>query len=504
MITLQHLEKVLGFAANILRGKLDTIDSFNLLVRLLLLKRLCDVFEEANMIEKTTDNDELVYSIPSSHRFFIPNDALWKNLNLAYRYSYSYPCIGNAFNEAVSHIEAKNKELYKVFTSFDFNKIYKRLGYQDGNETLHQLIMEFSHLNLQNSNLAELHLLGKASNFLIENFVANSVKDVGMYYTPQNLTELLVRLIDIQKGMSVCDPTCGIGGFLVACANRVRNLEEKSNDVLLYGQEKDFNIWAIAKINLLLHDIFDDCDIQWGDTIRDPKLLQDNKLMLFDRVIADLPFGAEKSGYEFDYFDYNSRFRYGIPPKYSTEFAIIQHILATLKETGKAGVIVTLGVLFRSGKEGLIRQRIVEDDLIEAVIGLPANLLYGTGILTAILIFNRKKVEERKNKILFIDASNQYEKSRSKNYLRLEDINHIVTAYQAFVDEQGYAKVVTLEDLAANDYMLNINRYILPCNLEKKEIDIETELFKLRELEAKRTLAENDMNKYLRELGINI
>ena len=259
----------------------------------------------------------------------------------------------------------------------------------------------------------------------------------------------------------------------------------------------------MAKINLLLHGIFD-FDIRLGDTIRDPKLVQNDKLILFDRVIANPPFNLNNCGYKYADFDYYSRFRYGIPPKNRSNFAFIQHILATLKEAGKAGVIVPFGVLFRGGKEGLIRQRIVKDDLIEAVIGLPANLLFGAGIPIAVLIFNRKKVEERKNKILFIDASNQYEKSHNQNYLPSEGISQIIAFYQSFTNQEGYAKVIALEELAANDYMLNINRYILPCNLENKEIDIETKLTKLDELEAKRALAENDMNKYLRELGVNV
>jgi type I restriction enzyme M protein len=497
MITLQDLEERLWIAAEILRGKLNANEYIHYLLRLLLFKRLCDVFEEeAEIIEKKTDNHELAWNTPNSHQFFIPKNARWKKL-------INYSDIGNELNVAFRDVEASNPRLEGIFTSFDFENKHNLLGYRDGNEALRELIIEFSHLNLRNSNLAKLDLLGRAYDFLIEKFVTNTGKNGGEFYTPQNVTELLVRLLNIQKGMSVCDPTCGTGGFLVACANYVRNKTEKSNDVLLYGQERDLNIWVIAKINLLLHGIFD-FDIRLGDTIRDPKLVQNDKLMLFDRVIASPPFNLDDWGSESANFDYYSRFRYGIPPKSSNIFAFIQHILATLKETGKAGVIVPFGVLFRSGKEGLIRQRIVKDNLIEAVIGLPGNLLFGISIPIAVLIFNRKKAKERNDKILFIDASNQYQKNRSQNYLRSEDIKRIIVCYQNFTNEEEYAKVVALEELAANDYMLNINRYVLPCNLENKEFDIETELMNLDELEAKRALAENDMNKYLRELGVNV
>ncbi|MEA5599263.1 class I SAM-dependent DNA methyltransferase [Rivularia sp. UHCC 0363] len=472
-------------------------ESIHYLLRLLLFKWLCDVFEEeAETIEKKTDNHELAWNTPNSHQFFIPENARWEKL-------INCSDIGNELNLAFRDVEAYNPRLEGIFTSFDFENKHNFLGYRDGNEALRELIIEFSRLNLHNNNLAEPGLLGRISDSLIKIFVAETWKDGGAFCTPQSVTELLVRLLDIQEGMSVCDPTCGTGGFLIACANYVRNKTEESNDVLLYGQERGLNIWVIAKINLLLHGIFD-FDIRLGDTIRDPKLAQKDKLMLFDRVIADPPFNPKNWGYENADFDYYSRFRYGIPPKNSADFAFIQHILATLKETGKAGVIVPFGVLFRSGKEGLIRQRIVKDDLIEAVIGLPANLLYFTGIPIAILIFNRKKVEERKNKILFIDASNQYQKKHKQNYLRSKDIKHIIACYQNFTNEEEYAKVVAIEELAANDYMLNINRYVLPSNLENKIIDIETELTKLNELEAKRALAENDMNKYLRQLGVNV
>lgn len=497
MITLQDLEKQLWIAAEILRGELDANDYINPLLRLLLFKRLCDVFEEeAETIEKKTDNHELAWNTPNSHQFFIPENARWKKL-------INYSDIGNELDVAFRDVEAYNPMLEGIFTSFNFNNKFTRLSYKDNDKALGKLINEFSRLNLRNSNLNGQAILGRACNFLVETFAANTGKAGGMFYTPQNITKLLVRLLDIQKGMSVCDPTCETGSFLVACANYVRNKTEKSNDVLLYGQEKKFNSWAIAKINLLLHDILN-FDIRLGDTIRDPKLVQDNKLMLFDRVIADPPFNLNNWGSESADFDYYSRFRYGIPPKNSADFAFIQHILATLKETGKAGVIVPFGVLFRSGKEGLIRQRIVKDDLIEAVIGLPGNLLFGTGIPIAVLIFNRKKAKERNKKILFIDASNQYEKSHNQNYLRLEDIERIIACYQSFTSKEGYAKVIALEELAANDYMLNINRYVLPSNLESKVTDIEAEIVKLDELEAKRALAENDMNKYLRELGVNV
>lgn len=489
MITLQYLEERFWTMTDILRKDLTLSQSIDYLIRLLLLKRLCDVFEETSMIEERTSNHDLTYPIPSLHQFFIPEYALWKNLHTS-------PDIGRALDTVTRMIEVNNPRLEGIFTSIDFNR------FDDRGRLLNQLVAEFSHLNLQNSNLVEPGLLGRVYDSIIEKFFNRAGRGDDIFFIPQNVTELLVRLLDIQQEMSICDPTCGTGSFLVACANYIKNETGKLNNVLLYGEGNNSQNWVIAKINLLLHDIFD-FDIRRGNIIRDPQLVKDNKLMRFDRVIANPPLNLSWSSENAD-FNYYSRFRYGIPPKNNANFIFIQHILATLKENGKAVVIVPLGVLFRSGKEGLIRKRIIEDDLIEAVIGLPANLLIGTTLPIAILILTHNKVEKRKNKILFIDANNQYQKIRHQNYLPSDAINRIVTVYQSFTNKEGYARVVTLKELAENDYMLNINRYVLPSNSENEEVNIDTKLVKLRELETKRTLAENDMNKYLRELGVDI
>jgi type I restriction enzyme M protein len=288
--------------------------------------------------------------------------------------------------------------------------------------------------------------------------------------------------------------------------------------VLLYGQEVNLESWAIAKINLLLNNLYN-FDIRLGDTLRDPQLVEGNKLMLFDRIIASPPFNV-MWGDEIGKIDKYNRFPYGIPPKNSGDFAFIQHILATLNDTGKAavvvppgvlfrggGVVVRPGVLFRRGTEGEIREKLITADLIEAVIGLPPNLLYGTGIPIVILIFNRKKPEKHKGKILFIDASREYQKGKGRNYLGEQDIAQIVSVYQAFQDlvsledQKGYAKVVSFEELTNNDYNLNIHRYM---ETPKLEVDIPAEITKLRELEAERAEAESEMNECLRALGVKL
>jgi type I restriction enzyme M protein len=334
--------------------------------------------------------------------------------------------------------------------------------------------------------------------------------------------ELLVRLLEPQQDLSLCDPTCGSGSILVEWANQIKqqggDQNSDPNKVLLYGQEVNLESWAIAKINLLLNNLYN-FDIRLGDTLRDPQLVEGNKLMLFDRIIASPPFNV-MWGDEMGKIDKYNRFPYGIPPKNSGDFAFIQHILATLNDTGKAAVVVPPGVLFRGGRvvvrpgvlfrrgtEGEIREKLITADLIEAVIGLPPNLLYGTGIPIVILIFNRKKPEKHKGKILFIDASREYQKGKGRNYLGEQDIAHIVSVYQAFQDRASleepkeYAKVVSFEELTNNDYNLNINRYM---ETPKLEVDIPAEVTKLCELEAKRAEAESEMNECLRALGVKL
>ncbi|MBD2413286.1 hypothetical protein FACHB389_03990 [Nostoc calcicola FACHB-389] len=486
MITLEYLKDILWTAASILRGVSSGDDYINYLFRLLLLKRFSDLFEEESHKAKP--------------RFFLPAISQWNYLQQIPEN------IGQALNEAGRAIETYNpgiKELQGIFINYNFEHNHSQVALIKQDQVLRQLIWHISEIKLQNKYFAKPDLLGKACEYFTAQFAASLGKKSGEFFTPQKVAELLVRLLEPQPGMSICDPCCGLGGILTECIKQIKHLGNKQNDLLLYGQEINQNTFSLAKINLLLHDIFD-FDIRLGDTICEPQLVESGKLMLFDRIISNPPFSVHNWGYDLAKIDVYGRFRYGIPPRGSGDFAFIQHILATLKNTGKAGVVVPLGVLFRGGAESEIRRKIIESDLIESVIGLAPNLFYGTGIPTAILIFNRDKQENRINKVLFIDASNEYQKSRNQNYLREEDVTHIITTYQAFQDEEGYAKVVALEELAANEYILNINRYVLTLKDENEKIDIEAEISKLRELEAQRAEAEKCMNKYLRELGIQL
>jgi len=274
----------------------------------------------------------------------------------------------------------------------------------------------------------------------------------------------------------------------------------KPLNLSLFGQEKNIGTWGICKMNMLLHG-FPDADIRKGDTIRDPKLLVDRQLMLFDRVIANPPFSLDKWGIEVAENDGFGRFRHGVPPKTRGDFAFVQHMVATLNQKGKLGVVVPHGVLFRGAAEGKIREAMIKEDLIEAIIGLPPNLFYGTGIPAAIIIINKNKPADRKGKVLFINGVDEYQEGKNQNHLRDQDIQKIVMAYKDNVPIEKYCKAVAVKEIAENDYNLNISRYI-DTTPEEEEIDIKAAVKELHVVEKRRKEVEEKMNKYLTELGL--
>jgi type I restriction enzyme M protein len=270
----------------------------------------------------------------------------------------------------------------------------------------------------------------------------------------------------------------------------------------LFGQEKNLGTWAICKMNMLLHGRLDD-RIEKGDTIRDPKLLdKDGGLMVFDRVLANPPFSLDEWGRDVAERDAFRRFGYGVPPKTKGDLAFLQHMVATLNDRGQVGVVMPHGVLFRGAAEGEIRQRLLEDDLFEAVIGLPPNLFFGTGIPAAVLVLNKAKKPARKNKVLFVDASREFQEGSARNFLRDQDVKKIAQTFHAFKDVERYARVVPLDEIRKNDFNLNISRYVETAEKEQK-VDVAAAIAKLRELEKARAEAETRMNGFLKELGFD-
>lgn len=299
--------------------------------------------------------------------------------------------------------------------------------------------------------------------------------------------------------MKICDPTAGSAGMLITCAHYVEDQGGNPKNLGLFGQEKNLGTWALSKMNLLLHNL-PGARVEKGDTIRDPKLTEGGELMLFDRVIANPPFSLDDWGREVAERDPFGRFRFGVPPKTKGDLAFVQHMIATTNKTGMVGVVMPHGVLFRGAAEGEIRKGILQEDLVEAVIGLPTNLFYGTGIPAAVLVLNRNKKPGRKNRVVFIEGSREFKQGTTQNYLRDEDVRKIASTVQAFKDVEKYARVVGLEEIEKNDWNLNISRYVETTD-EAEKVDVGQALAKLRELEKKRSEAEARMNSYLKELG---
>lgn len=373
--------------------------------------------------------------------------------------------------------EPKNRELSGVLTTANYND-KERVP----DKKLSQLLLLFDTVNLANENLENEDVLGDAYQYLIKKFADDGGAKGGEFYTPTEVVRLLTRILKPQEGDRIYDPTVGSGGMLIQSIKYIKENGGNWRNVSLFGQEINLSTWAICKMNMLFHDA-KGADIRKGDTIRDPKHLENGVLKTFDKVLANPPFSLKNWGYEEAQADPFHRFPYGVPPKSYGDLAFVCHMVASLNAKGKMGTVIPHGVLFRGGAESKIRKGFVKDDLIEAIIGLPANIFYGTSIPAALLIINKNKPQERKGKILFIDASQGYVKDGNKNKLREEDIERIVKTYDEFKDVDKYAVVVDLKTIQENDYNLNISRYV-DTTPEEEEVDIAGVIKEIRALKA--------------------
>lgn len=492
-LTTQQLESYLWSAADILRGSIDSSDYKNFIFGLLFLKRLSDRFEEECEVlvaDGHDPNDE------DEHQFWVPKSARWSAIQK------TAVGVGESLNRACAALEEKNNSLEGVLAGVDYNDERKLGDAKQRDQVLLKLVQHFSKVNLRNSNLSEPDMLGRAYEYLIEKFADDAGKKGGEFYTPNMVVKLLVELLQPAEGMRICDPTCGSGGMLIQCAGYVERHGGNRRNLSLYGQEKNLGTWAICKMNMLLHG-FPSERIEKGDTIRDPKLVQDGELMLFDRVIANPPFSLDNWGHEVASSDPFGRFIRGVPPRGTGDYGFIQHMISTLNMRGKMAVVMPHGVLFRGGAEGRIRESLVRDDLIEAVVGLPANLFYGTGIPAAVLIITSVKQEARRNSVLFIDGSADFEDGTNQRRLREEDIRRIAATAETFESVDGYSKVATAEEIEASDFNLNIARYVPPVSAESL-VDVRAALEDLKHAEAQRDAARDMMGKHLMELGYDV
>lgn len=498
-LDLQTLEKKLWDCANVLRGELSSAEYKDYIFGLLFLKRMNDQFdlERKRLIEEYKNQnmddetiEELLKEAILYESFFVPKQARWdklKDLNLN---------IGPELDKAFKAIEdePKNSELIGVLTTANYND-KERVP----DSKLNQLLQIFDTMNLSNEGLEKPDILGDAYMYLIKMFADDGGKKGGEFYTPEEVKEVMVRILKPKETDSIYDPTVGSGGFLISSINYVKEQGENYKNLQLYGQEINLSTWAIAKINMLLHD-FKGATIWKGDTIRNPQNREGATLMTFDKVIANPPFSLKNWGREVAETNEYNRFNYGVPPKSYGDFAFVEHMIASMNSKGKMATVVPHGVLFRGGAEGRIRKKMLQDDLFEAIIGLPSNLFYGTGIPAAVIVMNKDKSEEKKNKVLFIEASRGFEKDGNKNKLREEDMERIVKAYDSFEDIDKYSSLIDLDEIKDNDYNLNIARYVDTTEPEP-EVDIDKVVGRIAEREEKLAKSKEQINEFLEELG---
>ena len=515
ILDLQTLERWLWDSADILRGSIDSSDYKNYIFGLLFLKRANDVFDEE--VEKIMETDGLSRREAEEerdyHQFYMPLSARWQTI------TGKTENIGEALDKAFAAVEEENPglDIEGVMTAVHF-------GNKDvlNDAVLQRLLMHFNKYSLKNRDLYTPDLLGTAYEYLIKMFADDAGKKGGEFYTPKGVVSLLVNLIKPEPGNRVYDPTCGSGGMLIESAGYIEEHYGKSGvhiDVSLYGQEKNLGTWAICKINMLFHNLTD-AKIRKGDTLDNPKHVEKNELMVFDRVIANPPFsqvkwwdraevavGKNENGKEIapNYSkvvsDPFGRFSYGIPPRSYGDLAFLQHMIAVLKHRGKLGIVLPHGVLFRGSSEGRIRQGILEDDILEAVVGLPAKLFYNTGIPASILIIAKNKPAALKGRVVFIDASREFKEGKNQNVLEEAHIEKIVTAYDGLADVDKFMRIVAMAEIVENDYNLNIARYIDTSEAEEP-VDLEQTLEKISAVEEKELEIDKRLGDYLRELGL--
>lgn len=491
-LTLPQLEQFLWKSADILRGKIDSSDYKKYIFGLLFYKRISDVWDEEYRQVMESFKDETIARADYNHRFQVPKECRWSVIEE------QAENIGVRLNEIFDKLtNANSPKLDRIFADLDFASKDRF-----PNETLQRLINHFSQYNFGDTYISS-DLLGDAYEYLIKQFAADAGKKGGEFYTPREVERVIVQILKPHRKDHIYDPTVGSGGFLLEAFHylKEREGEQVARTLYLYGQEINIGTYAIAKINMFLHGL-DSADIQRGDTLASPQFLNANgSLRTFDIVVANPPYSIKD--WEFEKFKSDRHGRtegYEMPPQKNADYAFVLHIIKSMNQNGRAGVVLPHGVLFRGGAEGKIREQILKNDLLEAVIAMPAKLFYGVSIPVAILIFNRNKPEQRKGKILIIDAEREYSEGKNQNSLRVQDIQKIVKAYDNYEGIGNYARVVDLKEIGANEYSLNVRRYIV--NDEKEEdIDVLAVWKELSKLEKERDLIDGKVRGFLKELN---
>jgi len=498
--TQEQLNKVLWSAADSSRTNLDGGVYKDYVLAMLFYKYLSDRSKEQHEKYKQrfgADEDRVRQKMKLD-RFYLPEGSSFDEIYTKLEKDE----LGQELNKAFHKIEEHNKEkLAGVLTSMDFNDENKLGKLQERNKMLRHLMHDFYAIDLTQ---IDEDIIGESYMYLIEKFGADAGKKAGEFFTVRSVARLLARLAQPKDGARICDPACGSGGLLLMTGEEVE--KQGSKNYALYGQESTGSTYQLARMNMFLHDQ-DAARLEWGDTLNNPHLVEDGRLMKFDIVVANPPFSLKKWGAENAESDPYKRFLRGIPPKDKGDYAFVLHMVETAKpKSGRVAVIVPHGVLFRGGAEGKIRKALLEENLIDAVIGLPAGLFQTTGIPVAILILDRSREEgganEKKKDILFIEASKEFIPGKAQNTLGEANANKIYETYEKRKEIEKFSRVVQPDEIAENDYNLNITRYVDTFE-EEEEIDISANLKELKELEPQIQMLEKEMDGYLKLLNIS-
>lgn len=501
-INQDDINKAVWSACDTFRGVISADTYKDFVLTMLFLKYISDVYkdEQQKLIKQHPNDPVLVEALMGTQRFVLPKGASFWDLYEKRHQAGN----GSRIDAALHAIEESNGgKLTNVFQDITFNT--DKLGQEkQKNELLRHLLEDFGKdlLDLRPSRVGSLDIIGNAYEYLIKHFAAGSGKSAGEFYTPPEVSDLLATLLAPKEGDQICDPACGSGSLLMKCGRSIRQNYNGSKNYALFGQESIGSTWALAKMNMFLHGE-DNHRIEWGDTIRHPMLLdKDGKgLLHFDIVTANPPFSLDKWGHDSAADDIYGRFERGIPPKTKGDYAFISHMIETLKrETGRMGVVVPHGVLFRASTEGKIRKELIEENLLDTVIGLPEKLFFGTGIPAAILVFKKQKTDDN---VLFIDASREFKQGKNQNQLTQQNIDKIVSTYKARQSVDKYAYLATKAEIAENDYNLNIPRYVDTFE-EEAEIDLMAVRAERLKLTTELKNLESEMAGYLKELGYDV
>ena len=490
----KQINEIVWRACDTFRGAIDPSQYKDYILVMLFLKYLSDLHKETlqGYTERYAGDADRIQRAMARERFVLPEESAFDHVYAQRKQS----DIGERINKALAAIEDANKaKLEGVFRNIDFNSESSLGETKERNARLIHLLEDFNdeRLDLRPSQVGQRDVIGDVYEYLIGNFASDAGKKGGEFYTPAEVSRLLATIVAPKPGDRICDPCCGSGSLLIRAGRAVG-----SDDFSLYGQELNGGTWALARMNMFLHGL-DNARIERGDTIRNPKLVEDDRLMKFNVVVANPPFSLDKWGADPAEQDKYKRFWRGIPSKSRGDYAFISHMVEVTNESdGRVGVVVPHGVLFRGGSEGLIRRRFIEENLLDGVIGLPANLFFGVGIPAALLFFRRNKSD---SSVFFIDASREYAEATNQNRLRHEDIAKIAATWQGRKDVPQYAHVAAPEEIEGNGYSLNIPLYVDTFE-EEVPIDLQVVKGEIAKLDAELAATRGALSRALQELGL--